>query len=174
MNKYAKGSIAAGAAVLLLLGGAGTLAFWNDQANLTGANIAAGELTLDATACDWDGDDIALWVPGDSASCEAELTLEAKGDNIKGVLAIDDSGIVVDPVAAADQFDIDLTAGAATVVGGPGVFNPVAMTFTGAGTYTIPVTVTIDFEFRASEQNISQNATVELGDVEFTVTQTAP
>lgn len=171
MNKFAKASIATGAVVLLLLGGAGTLAYWNDQADLSGASIEAGELKLEASECTWTAAP-ALWVPGDSASCDTTLTLTAAGDNIRGKLGIDESSIVVDSAAAADQFRIDIAAGTNT---GTGSFDPATMEFTGPGAYVIPVTVTIDFPFIAdAEQNESQNAEIDLDGVEFTATQTAP
>ncbi|KAB1662503.1 alternate-type signal peptide domain-containing protein [Pseudoclavibacter chungangensis] len=46
MNKLTKGAIAASAALVLLLAGGGTLAYWNDTADLDGANITAGNLQL--------------------------------------------------------------------------------------------------------------------------------
>jgi len=47
MNRNAKGAIAAGAAVLLLLGGAGTFALWNQSADLnTTDTISSGQLHL--------------------------------------------------------------------------------------------------------------------------------
>ena len=48
MNKFAKGSLAAGAGLVLLLGGAGTLAYWNDSAELEGGTIEAGSMTFSA------------------------------------------------------------------------------------------------------------------------------
>lgn len=52
MNKLVKGAIAGGAGIILLMGGAGSLAYWNDTANTgpaTGANsITAGTLTITA------------------------------------------------------------------------------------------------------------------------------
>src|SRR5699024_1312147 len=67
MNKFAKGSVAAGAGLVLLLGGAGTLAYWNDSAELANGSIHAVNLKLEA-----DNDLLAasiaeqpaLWVSG--------------------------------------------------------------------------------------------------------------
>src|SRR5699024_4692180 len=92
MNKFAKGSVAAGAGLVLLLGGAGTLAYWNDSAELANGSINAGTLTLEA-----DNDLLAasiaeqpaLWVPGDEHTFSTELTLAAEGDNISGDLQLD-------------------------------------------------------------------------------------
>ena len=46
MNKATKGTIAAGAAVLLLLGTGGSLAYWNSTADLGGQTISAGQLKV--------------------------------------------------------------------------------------------------------------------------------
>jgi alternate signal-mediated exported protein len=52
MNKLVKGAIAGAAGIVLLMGGAGSLAYWNDSANAgpgAGANsITAGTLTITA------------------------------------------------------------------------------------------------------------------------------
>ncbi len=51
MNKTIKGVLAAGTASVLLVGGAGTLAYWNDSATVGGATFTAGDLKLDASSC---------------------------------------------------------------------------------------------------------------------------
>src|SRR4051812_5239895 len=52
MNKLVKGAIAGAAGIVLLMGGAGSLAYWNDSANAgpaSGSNtITAGTLTITA------------------------------------------------------------------------------------------------------------------------------
>ena len=49
MNKASKGALAALAAGVLLLGGAGSLAFWTDTAEVAGGAINSGELSLTDT-----------------------------------------------------------------------------------------------------------------------------
>ena len=51
MNKTVKGAFAAGTAAFLLVGGAGSLAYWNDTANVAGSTINSGTLTLDSSSC---------------------------------------------------------------------------------------------------------------------------
>jgi alternate signal-mediated exported protein len=46
MNSTTKGSLAAVVAALLLTGGAGTLAYWNDTENVPGGPISSGQLDL--------------------------------------------------------------------------------------------------------------------------------
>jgi alternate signal-mediated exported protein len=51
MNKLVKGAIAGAAGIVLLMGGAGSLAYWNDSAQAgptTGTSITAGTLTVTA------------------------------------------------------------------------------------------------------------------------------
>ncbi|WAP51142.1 alternate-type signal peptide domain-containing protein [Arthrobacter sp. ATA002] len=50
MNKMAKGALATGVGVALLLGGGGTLAVWNDTAASASGSIVAGDLQLNPVA----------------------------------------------------------------------------------------------------------------------------
>jgi len=171
MNKFVKGSVAAAAAAVLLLGGAGSLAYWNDGASLAGSSITAGTLTLEAVDGAW-SDEIDLWVPGDSSTYTATLVLNATGDNIQGEITIDTDTIVFGSQDIADQFDITVEPGAlpAGITDDNGVF-----VFDGEfEDVEIPVTVTVEFPYDTEdEQNSSKGAAVDLSDIAFTVTQTA-
>lgn len=176
MNKFAKGSVAAGAGILLLLGGAGTLAYWNSQADLNGGTIDAGALTLTADDGTWDPA-ISLWVPGDSASYKTTLTLEAAGDNIQGEIKLDDDSVQIDS-DAADQFEVAFEQSTDATIDGNGTIDfdstTETFTFTGPGQYEIPVEISVSFPYDTeAEQNASQNATVDLSGVSFIATQTA-
>jgi len=114
MNKLVKGSIAGGLGVVLLLGGAGTLALWNQTATVAGGNVTAGVLTIDgntATAGTWTDispealainaagvaiPDIANYkiVPGDKIKFTKTVSISATGDHLKGKLTYDDATIV--------------------------------------------------------------------------------
>lgn len=96
MKKSTKGLIAAGAAGVLLLGGAGTLAFWTDDATVDGGELASGSIALTATDCStaaWkhleDDADADLLVPGDSVYKECTVTLVMEGDHIAADVEID-------------------------------------------------------------------------------------
>ena len=52
MKKATKGALAVTAAGALLLGGAGTLAYWNDVQGVTGGTISSGHLKLTPGTCD--------------------------------------------------------------------------------------------------------------------------
>jgi alternate signal-mediated exported protein len=104
MNKSTKGALAAGAAGALLLGGAGTLAYWNATTTVGGADLGSGKLTLtDATtgtcaAAPWtlDGAESPagatfdpatdLLVPGDVVTKTCTYTLGATGTHLRATL----------------------------------------------------------------------------------------
>lgn len=144
MNKLVKGSIAGAAGIALLLGGAGTLALWNADADIVNESIDSGTLTLTASTGTWTGDtDNALWVPGDSATYNSTLTIGATGDNLEATLSVDTSSIAAGDLADALVIEIAVT----------GVL-PGGVTDNGDGTYDIteaadgaslPVTVTVTF-----------------------------
>ncbi|MFT3798142.1 alternate-type signal peptide domain-containing protein [Microbacterium sp.] len=170
MNKITKGTIAAGAAVLLLLGAGGSLAYWNDEADIAGHSIQTGVLQLeaDASAGVW-SPALSLWVPGDHSTYTANLVLTATGDNMQGTIALDEDSIVV-----PDQFEV--TIGHGTLPSGV-TFDAATNAFTFDGTFaaaTIPVTVTVAFPYlETAAQNDSQDIEVDLSGIAFVATQTA-
>ena len=105
MNKTTKGSLAAGAAAVLLLGGAGSLAYWTGEANVNGGSITAGTLSLvsdgpcdgwthvsDATAAgDSIGEPVTLFVPGDIVTNTCTFTVGATGDNLEALISATDA-----------------------------------------------------------------------------------
>ncbi|WP_104178300.1 alternate-type signal peptide domain-containing protein [Cryobacterium sp. Y50] len=108
MNKILTGSVAGAAGIVLLLGGAGTFALWNDTVAIAGATITAGTLTVEAEEGAWadqDDDAIAsiddyLIVPGDTLTYETVLNVDAEGDNIQAQIVIDHGSIISDDVEA--------------------------------------------------------------------------
>lgn len=178
MNKFVKGSIAAAAATVLLLGGAGSLAYWNAEAGVGPATINAGTLTLDVDDIAWE-QDITAWVPGDSDRLETTLTVVAEGDHIEGEISLDEASLVFVGQGNADisdQFVVEFAQdgaatkpATATLSYAGGVF-----TFAGAGTYEIPVSVDVEFLYGTAADNDAQGATVDLSELNFVVTQTDP
>lgn len=115
MKKTTKGAIAAAASASLLLGGAGSLAYWNTEDNVTAGSFTTGDLVLDAADCDNAGwtvtntieevvdqavalDDFRV-VPGDVFTKTCTIDVTAVGDNLRAIL--------------------DLTGGGQTTTGGP-------------------------------------------------------
>lgn len=101
MNKLVKGSIAGAAGIALLLGGAGTLALWNADAQLDSTTIESGTMTIAtnaAAAAEYaDGNAVtatSLIVPGDVITITQPITIAATGDNLEANLSVDTSALV--------------------------------------------------------------------------------
>ena len=119
MNKTTKGALAATTAGVLLLGGAGSLAFWSDSLTIGGSTISSGHISLDDTTvgdcadADWllDGDEATAdavfdpatsrLVPGDSITKTCTFDINAVGDHLRATLAAT-GGAEQAPVAGGD------------------------------------------------------------------------
>lgn len=174
MKKVTKATIAAAAAGVLLLGGAGTVALWSANEGINAGTVSTGHLTLDAAAAgEWSDvsipgtptafapltDDI---VPGDTVAYEQTVIVSADGKNLKGELtasgltggsALPD-GVTVDVV-------VDGSAEGLTQVGN-------AISFDAAGDYVVPVTVTVTFDQAATG---SMDTAVDLGSMTLVLNQ---
>jgi alternate signal-mediated exported protein len=118
MNKLAKGAIAAGAATVLLVGGAGTLAFWSDQAPVAGGTLTSGFLSLDVADATWTDITGALSttfdptvdkiVPGDVIQYTAHAIVSGEGKNLEASLFADTASISGDLLPYVDvTFTVD-------------------------------------------------------------------
>ncbi|QHC57524.1 alternate-type signal peptide domain-containing protein [Rathayibacter sp. VKM Ac-2760] len=175
MKKTTKGAIAAGAAAVLLLGGAGTLAFWSDSAPIDAGAIDSGNLTLDVAAGTWadatpgtttgTAFDPAtdLIVPGDIIQYTTNATVTGIGKNLEATFSADL------PAAAgtlAPYVDTELTVAGETDGGDSLVFD-----FEDGDSQTFPVIVT--FTFDPGTQNLDgQNATLDLAEFQLLLAQT--
>jgi alternate signal-mediated exported protein len=173
MQKSTKGALAAAAAGTLLLGGAGSLAFWQSTASVSGSTVTAGHLNLTQDSCgDWQldsdggtGGDLAgrLLVPGDSLSKVCTYTIDATGDHLEAELDIDEPNWSGDLEAA-------LTTDADFTLDGDPVTPGTAAEFT-EGTHTVIATFTVDFPYGSSADNSSFDDTATLDTIGLTVTQ---
>lgn len=173
MNKTLKGTLALAVAALLLLGGFGTYALWSDSETLGGGTIAAGELKLD-------GDDPGVWtdvsaggagtvipdvddfliVPGDVLTYSLTRTVLAKGDNLQATLAADPTSVTGDAALLAD---VDITT-AVTIAG-------TAVTAITDANDEQDVTVLVTFTFDEASANATQLQTLNLANLQLTLTQ---
>lgn len=96
MKKSTKGAVAAGAAAVLMLGGAGSLAYWTAEADLAGSTISTGNLTLAAADCGagWSIDGAAAFdsitdklVPGDTLTRTCTMAVTATGKHLNADIA---------------------------------------------------------------------------------------
>lgn len=126
MNKLVKGSIAGGLGVVLLLGGAGTLALWNQSALVAGGSVTSGVLTLkaDSAAATWTDispelasggvsiPNIANYriVPGDTIKFTQTVKVVATGTNLKAKLNYDPTTIVLPTATGTAQQIADTNA----------------------------------------------------------------
>lgn len=170
MNKQTKAAIAAGAGAILLLGGAGSLAYWNDSTTVPGGDIQSGELSLGPCA---DGGawvdvnngnapiDIAAFriVPGDTISYTCDTTINATGDNLTAALTADVTPAVGGDAALAAALDTSVTAtvGGTPITPGPGGVQITA----NQGVQTAAVAVSITFD-PTTAGLIAQNESVNL------------
>lgn len=165
MNKLVKGSVAAATGIVLLMGGAGSLALWNDSADISNASIDSGNLTLSTAGGAWDTLP-TNWVPGDEYEYTANVTVTATGDNILATLTLDNSSITGDAELLADT-DIVFTIGGvlpAGITGGAGSYE-----VTTEGVYVLPVTVTVTFD--SASGNLTQDQSIDLTDIGFLLEQ---
>ena len=174
MNKATKGALAAVAAGTLMLGGAGTLAYWTGTSDVTGTAINSGKLTISNPDCttavgshDWQLDGAAFTaatdkiVPGDTLSKVCDISLVLTGKNIGATLDITEATF-----AAANDLTAELDPEATfTVDGAPyaAITNP--------GTYAVRVTIDVPFDSAAVSTG-SQNISAALDAVTVTATQT--
>lgn len=110
MKKSTKGALAAAAAGVLLLGGAGSLAYWSATDTVDSIGVTAGELKLsDPTCTGWlfDGSETTedkpydpatdTIVPGDVLTQSCDYTIIAKGEHLRAVL-LTSSGLSPGPL----------------------------------------------------------------------------
>jgi len=174
MKRSTKGALAASAAGVLLLGGAGSLAYWNATDDVDGGTLTAGSLTLSDMTCaaTWTEGldlDVQLVVPGDTVTKECTGTITMTGDHIEADVTLDQ-----DSVATAEEAFNDA---APDTVAGDAV--DITASLTGGGTITasgpISVTITAAWPFGSIADNESQSvSTSALNDLVINAVQVDP
>jgi len=176
MNKLTKGTIAGAAGIVLLLGGAGTFALWNDSAAISGGTVASGTLSFGAVAPgtwkdispDVSGgtgvpiDGTFRTVPGDVLAYTSTVVVNATGDNLLAKFDAVYKNTTALPTGFTTAVIVKDSKGAT-------VANPV--TVTDGDTYTVVVKLTFD---AATAGKVSQDTPVNLEDVALTLTQVRP
>lgn len=161
-----KGTAAIAVGAALLLGGGGTLAWWNAADSAAPGTVIAGDLNVVAGAGVWKDRagttiNIASYkvVPGDKLTFTQTLNVTLSGDKMAANLTATGTG-------AVNGFTPDNVIVSTPVLtsGGTTITNPL----TTSGT----VTATITFEFLSSTTNRADvSATYNLGNVAFTLQQ---
>jgi alternate signal-mediated exported protein len=176
MKKSTKGALAAGAAGVLLLGGAGSLASWTDAAEFGGGSIASGHLKLlpagtatgcagwtfaDETAFAEDDDEI---VPGDTLKQTCTYTADMVGEKLKATLSVEKpaptSSTLADALDVSTVFEVE---GEAVTEGKDAVLSP---------DDEVTAVVTVGFPVGANnDTNVEDGLKAVLNDFTITATQ---
>lgn len=178
MKKSTKGALAAAAAGALLLGGAGSLAYWNDSQTVTGGSIKSGTLSLTQetgqVCSDWTLDSAGgsttyvpgttLVVPGDVITKTCDYTVNATGAHLAATLGIAASAITGDPALAGA-----LSPTATYTLDGTPVANGASITSANDGK-VLSATIKVTFVSTTSGTT-AQGETAALNDVAVTLTQ---
>ncbi|WP_434618343.1 alternate-type signal peptide domain-containing protein [Arthrobacter sp. A5] len=180
MNKMVKGAIATGAGVLLMVGGGGTLATWNQAQNASMGSVVSGDLNLEVnTATDkghWTNAsgttvDPAVYkvVPGDVLTYTQDLKVTLTGDLMKAKLSVTNAGAN----AGFTPASVDVSA---TALKDATALKPIT-----SGDVLTPlvnghvVTASTTFTFKTSTTNRdSVNQTYNFGPVGYKLEQQAP
>lgn len=184
MKNVTKGALAAGTAAVLLMGGAGTLAFWTAEDDVNGGTIAAGELKLTAVGCDagWvyapgnagAGGAVTTIVPGDAITKSCTFTVLAKGDHLSATpttpttLTYQQTAGDVNPAPT-----LSLTVGAAYTINSA----PVTTITPANNGQTLSAAITVTFPYGDATTvnlNDTQNLVATLDDLTVTLTQDDP
>lgn len=183
MKKSTKGAVAAGAAAVLLLGGLGSFALWQDEETVGGGTINSGELNFDpvvpATGT-WTetsvtpnvviGPDPAGFpiVPGDVLEYSTAYVVNWAGTNLRATITADFTDVAGNAaLAAALDTEVSVNGGTA-LPNGSAVELPLT---TSPQTITVEVTITFD---QATADLIAQNESVDLNDFTLTLDQVRP
>lgn len=195
MNKLIMGSIAGAAGVALLLGGAGTFALWNSEADIDAATITAGTLTVATSNGVWTDQtsatnaiDITDYeiVPGDTLTYTTEVLFNAIGDNLNATLSVDQRSIR--PAGGLnDAADVALaeylTAHTTLLVTSHGNISSEAagvgpsMNLTpddGDNTYSVTVTIAFPAEVANRNDDLAKTGAVILDEFGVTLAQFIP
>jgi alternate signal-mediated exported protein len=186
MNKLTKGAIASAAGIILLMGGAGTLASWN-ASSTAGASqaISAGQLAVNTPGTGvWTQGtsttaiDPATFkiVPGDTLTYSQTFNLAASGNNLLFTVAATSGALTATSASAADSKLLAQTTAAASfvVTGGNIAASTSANTYkvtSNSGSNTVTIKMTVSFPYAAAD-NLSMLGSVTLGTGAITLTQT--
>jgi alternate signal-mediated exported protein len=171
MNKTTRGALAGGAAALLLLGGAGTLAFWNATDTNDPGAIGSGRLALLAETGVWklnggvvEDPTAVLLVPGDEVTFDGTYVIDAGGDNLQATVSVTgaaEAGTLAGHVSTTSEFTLAGTALAGSEV----------ITELDDGDM-LGVAIDVDFPFGTTVDNTSQGKTLDLSQIAVVLTQT--
>lgn len=174
MNKKTKGAIAAGAAAVLLAGGAGTMAAWKAEAPLAQGTVTAGHLTIaqQGSGTWYWGDAVdaskvitnigaVKLVPGDKVTYTGDYKLGIVGDNLAAKVSV--SGGAVDTAALGRYLKVT-PYGASSLTG---------LNQTSDNNRVVTAGATIEFDATLAGDNLGKDESATLSGISVTLEQTA-
>lgn len=180
MKKVTKATIAAVAAGALLLGGAGTIALWQQSETVDAGTVNTGHLALTV-------ENNGVWtdisdggagvpfdpateqiVPGDVVAYTQTVQIDAEGKNIQGALSV--GTLQALPPELQDEIELDLEIDA-TAEGLTKEGNVIS--FAEQGNYDVPVKITVTFPTgtAASTPNDTMDKAIDLNALTLTLDQ---
>jgi alternate signal-mediated exported protein len=185
MKKLSKGVLASAAAGSLLLGGAGSLAYWTASDTVNGGSFASGSLKLVAVGCDtnWKyapgktgaGNTVNLIVPGDVITKNCTFTVTGTGDHLSAKITspatvnVSAPGTTTWSATDATTYAIGGT-NARTLVDGDNITSA-----DNGQTLTATFTVTIPYgDATTTNANDTQLSTASLDQLTVSLTQNNP
>lgn len=181
MKKSTKGALATAAAGTLLLGGAGSLAFWNSTTNVSGTSISTGHLKLVDSTCesaDWILDEgtaqeavygSQLLVPGDKLTKTCTVDVDAAGDHLAATFKADATSTTPASNTLLDELQIGATY---AVNGGTPGDGQSAVDVADNDVITVKLSVAWPYGTLDNDSNVSGGLTAALNDITVTATQT--
>ncbi|OUZ12571.1 hypothetical protein BHE97_02430 [Aeromicrobium sp. PE09-221] len=183
MRKTTKGALAAGAAAALLIGGAGTLAYWTAEDSADGGPISSGTLTLAsnddcgtwvyAAGSASAGETVTAFVPGDVVTTTCSFVVGATGDNLAATVDVPETLEFTVPDEAA-SFDADVDA--SFTLAGAALADGDTITEANDGD-TLAATFLVEFPYgdaTTTNVNDTQDITATLDTLTVTLTQVDP
>ena len=173
MNKMIKGAAVASLGVALLLGGGGTLAYWNADVKADAGQIVAGDLNLAAEEGVWTSSltdapvnvtDYRV-VPGEDLTYTQTLNVTLEGDELEATLTVSDHKNV-------DFLDNNFYVSDPVITKNDETLTWNELTEEDNGTMTASTT----FKFLGEETTGTQsvNATYDFDGITYTLTQNVP
>ncbi len=174
MNKMTKGAIATGVGIVLMVGGGGTLATWNQAQNGSMGKVVAGDLNLvPASAGVWtnaSGAVIAIAnykvVPGDTLTYTQPLNVTLGGDLMVARLAVTGA-------SAADGFGSNATVSATTLTKADNKVVAATTDLRPADSGIVTASTTFTFNKSTTDRN-AVAASVDLSGIGYSLVQQAP
>lgn len=186
MRNSIKAALAATTGAALLLGGAGSLAFWTDSTEVQpDTTLTSGTLDLGAPDCgDWTLDGGFVYapaddeiVPGDTLTRTCQFQITAVGEHLEAELEADaptmtDSALEDElTFTAVYELDVDATDDGTGETPVDPEAGAVVFTDADDGSY-LRVAFTVDFPYGVEDNDSNGALTTQLGAITVTATQT--